>query len=140
LGAARGGKINFEWPAGFAVKDYMKLVKSLAASCVLLLAALVALAEITKAPPGTCKVVGPLLFTNSILPEKKELALPLVKNRDDFSALPPGIYVTEPYACMVKVPGAVRDNITRQDVPVLTNSMPEIRPELRPVPAPGPSR
>ena len=52
----------------------MKLVKSLAASCMLLLAALVALAEITKAPPGTYKVVGPMLFTNSILPEKKELA------------------------------------------------------------------
>jgi len=113
----------------------MKLMKSFAATCGLLSLALVGLSDITKAPPGAIKLVTPPLFTNSILPEKRELALPQVKNRDDFSALPPGVYVTEPYACMVKVPEAVYDNITRQNAPVLTNTMPVIRPELRPAPS-----
>ncbi len=110
----------------------MKPVKFFAASCVLLLAALAALAEIAKAPPGSFKLVPPPLFTNSILPQKSELPSLPVKKLDEFSSLPPGVYVTEPYACMVKIPGATGDDIARLNRLLPTNAMPIFRPELRP--------
>lgn len=117
----------------------MTLVKYFAASCALLLVALATLAEITKAPPGSFKLVPSPLFTNSILPQKSELpSLPL-KKLDEFSSLPPGVYVTEPYACMVKIPGAAGDDIARLEHSLPTNAMPILRPELRPkLPADSP--
>ena len=109
----------------------MKLVRFFAASCVLLVVALATFAEITKVPPGSFKLPPPL-FTNSILPQKSELPPLPVKKLDEFSSLPPGVYVTEPYACMVKIPGASGDDIARLNRPLPTNAMPILRPELRP--------
>ncbi len=118
----------------------MKLVKYFAASCSLLLAALVTLAEITKTPPGSFKLTPPPLFTNSILPQTSELSSLPVKKLDDFSSLPPGVYVTEPYACMVKIPGATGDDIARLNRALPTNAMPILRPELRPKLPSAPSK
>jgi hypothetical protein len=124
----------FEFSAAGAVKGFVKPAKIYFA-LPLLLAAAVAFAEIKKAPAGKVVPVLPPIFTNSILPEKKEMPVVNLKrddNGDHFSALPPGNYVTEPYACMVKVPGDTHDDIARHEVMAPTNAMPVIRPELRP--------
>ncbi len=118
----------------------MKLVKYFAAACALFVVALTTLGEITKAPPGSFKLLPPPLFTNSILPQKSELPALPVKKPDDFSSLPPGVYVTEPYACMVKIPGAAGDDIARLNQPLPTNGMPILRPELRPKFPPVPAK
>jgi hypothetical protein len=124
----------FECPAVFGVKVFVNSAKFYFLLPALLAAAM-AFAEIKKAPAGKMAPVLPPLFTNSILLEKKEM--PVVNldrgdNGDHFSALPPGNYVTEPYACMLKIPGETHDDIARHEVMVPTNMMPVIRPDLKP--------
>jgi len=98
----------------------------------ILLAAAFAVAEITKAPPGTVRMPSPpLLFTNPVLPGTNELPRLESGRLDGNSAPPPGIYLTKPYCAMVKVPGAVPDDMAQRDVPPFTNAMPVIRPELK---------
>jgi len=97
--------------------------------------ALTAFAEITRVAPGTFKLPPPPLYTNSILPGTNELPRLNIKNLGDFSSLPPGVYLTKPYTCMVKVPGATHDDIAVRKVTVPTNStMPVLRPDLKAVP------
>jgi hypothetical protein len=108
---------------------------------VLLVVALAALAEITKAPPRSFTLPPPPLFTNSILPGTNELPRLETKNLDGFSSLPPGVYLTKPYTCMVKVPGEVHDNIAEHHVTVPTNyTMPVLHPDLKAVPLGRPDK
>ena len=111
----------------------MKPAKSVCAGGLILSAATFAVAEISKAPPGAPKY-SPPVFSQPILPGTNNPPSAEVKNTDDFSALPPGVYRTKPYAGMVKVPEAVHDDIAQRNVPPFTNSMPVVRPELKPVP------
>lgn len=94
----------------------------------------VTLAEITKMPPGMFNIPPPPLFTNSILRSTHELPRLKTENLKDFSSLPPGVYLTEPYTCMVMKPGAMHDDIMVGKVTAPTNSMPIIRPKLKAVP------
>lgn len=118
----------------FQVKPKMKRFKLWTAFTVPLGIGLMGLAEITSVPPGKFKIPPPPLFTNSILPGTNELPHLKMKTLDDFSTLPPGVYLTKPYTCMVKVPDSVHDDIAVRRVTVPTNSMPVLRPKLKAVP------
>ena len=101
---------------------------------VLFIFALAAFAQIISVPPGTFKIPPPP-FNNSILPGTNELPHLETKKLGDLSSLPPGVYVTKPYACMVKIPGTTHDDIAVRKVTVPTNStMPVLRPDLRAAP------
>jgi len=103
--------------------------------------ALTVFAEITRVPPGMLKLPPPPLYTNSILSNTNELPRMKIKNLDDFSSLPPGVYLTKPYTCMVKVPGAMHDDIAVHRATVPTNStMPVLRPKLKAVPLGRPGK
>jgi hypothetical protein len=113
----------------------MKRLQSWPAFALLLFGiGLVAFAEIAKAPPGTFKIPSPPLFTNSILPGANELPRLQTKNLDDIASLPPGVYLTKPYTCMVMKPGAMHDDSALKNLTVPTNSMPVLRPEMKAVP------
>ncbi len=118
----------------------MKRFKLWTAFTVLFGIGLMVFAEITSVPPGMFKIPPPRLFTNSILPGTNELPRLKTKNLDDFPFLPPGVYLTRPYTCMVKVPGAIPDDIAVRKLTVPTNSMPVLRPELKAVPLGQPGR
>ncbi len=118
----------------------MKRFQFQSACAVLFVAGSATNAEITKAPTGTFKIPPPLLFTNSILPGTNERPRLSARKPDDFSSLPPGVYLTKPYTCMVKVPGSIHDDIAVRKVTAPTNSMPIIRPHLKAVPLGQPGK
>lgn len=97
-------------------------------------------AEISRVPPGTFTILPPPLFTNSILPGTNELPRLSARKLNDFSSLPPGVYLTKPYTCMVKVPGSTHDDIAVRKAIVPTNSMPVLRPNLKAVPPAQPNK
>jgi hypothetical protein len=97
-------------------------------------------AEITRVPPGALKIPPPPLFTNSILPGTNELPRLSARKLDGFPFLPPGVYLTKPYTCMVKVPGSTHDDIAVRKAIVPTNSMPVLRPNLKAVPLGQPNK
>lgn len=118
----------------------MKRCKLLTAGGVLFVIVPSAFADITSVPPGTFKIPPPPLFTNPILPGTNELPRLKTQRLDDFSSLPPGVYLTKPYTCIVKVPEAVLDDMAVRRATVPTNTMPVIRPKLKAVPLGQPEK
>lgn len=91
-------------------------------------------AQVVVLPSGPAKLSLSSELTNAIVAATNRLLLPPVKHLDEFTTLPPGVYRTTPYACLVKVPGNVRDDIARHESTAHSNVMPVLRPELRPLP------
>jgi hypothetical protein len=56
------------------------------------------------------------------------------RDGDEAAIRPPGIYVTKPYACMVKSPDATYDDICQNPPPVPNQPMQILRPDLKFVP------
>ena len=59
---------------------------------------------------------------------------------NEVRALPPGVYLTKPYTCMLMVPGAVDDGIFQHHPPLPNPPMPILRPDLKLVPLGRPDK
>lgn len=55
-------------------------------------------------------------------------------------AMPPGVYLTKPYTCMLMVPGGVDDGIFQHHPPLPNPPMQILRPDLKLVPLGWPGR
>jgi hypothetical protein len=98
--------------------------------------AAVAVAPVTISPPaGINRSPGSvLIFTKPVSIMSGSMPRTVWKNIEDAPSLPPGVYVTKPYVCMILVPGASRDDISQNRQPSLNPPMPVIRPDIKIVP------
>jgi hypothetical protein len=56
------------------------------------------------------------------------------RDGDETAILPPGVYLTKPYTCMVKVPGATHDEMCQNPPPAPNLPMQILQPDLNSVP------
>lgn len=133
-------RAGFERSWQFSVESTMKLTKTIGVGGAAVLVSGLAFSQIRVAPPGAVKILPPPMFTNSIVVSSNSVAgsnsVPNleVKSLSEIPFSPPGVYRTEPFSCMVRVPGPMHD-----DVSMFPQGTPEppiriIRPELKAIP------
>jgi hypothetical protein len=114
----------------------MKPVKYWGIFTALFVIAAAAVAPVTISPPaGTNRSPdSALISTKPVSIMSGSMPRMVCKSIEDEPSLPPGVYVTKPYACMILVPGTSQDEIFQSHRPLLNPPMPVIRPDIKIVP------
>ena len=126
---------NSEHPTGDRVKGFMKSVRPVWPAAVLLLSVLTAGAQITigTLSPGTNRPAWHFAPTNRLVlaTNRPPLGHPLELGPGEM--LPPGIYLSRPYTCMIRSPGRIPGETNLLDftpsAPVVP--LPNQRPDLQ---------